>query len=605
MEDVKGHALTLNLLGAYLHDAHAGDIRKRDLVELEEADADEQGGHAFRVMDAYVRWFESEGEKGKRALAMLRLLGLFDRVATSDCLAALLKAPAIMSLTEALVGISEAQRNMTFTRLEAAQLLTINRDTAGTLLSMDAHPLVREYFALQHRTRHPEAWRAAHRRLYEHLCATTPDQSQPTLEDFQPLYQAVAHGCQAGMAQQALDSVYIARIVRGTKSDGFYSTRNLGAFGSELGAIACFFDQPWFRLSPALTEADKAWLLNAAAYCLRALGRLGEALEPMRAALKNYAKREDWRHAARVASNLGELELTMGAVVAAVEDAEVSVSYADRSDDDYSQFMQVVCRTIHADALHQAGCRAEAEVRFREAEELRAKGPPEYQPQLLGFHHCELLLTAPERAAWKDVNTIFSHQAATSCAAQDARASQMQSCRLVFQRVREISEWRARRSLLGIALDNLILGRAGLYAAILAGSSLDPCNSFLQHAVDGLRRAGQLDEIPRGLLTRAWFRFLSGARTGPGSAQNDLDEAWDTAERGPMPLFLADIHLYRARLFFRVTPYPWDNGINGAPRGPKDDLASARRLIEKHGYRRRKEELEDAEQALGVHCGSG
>ena len=52
---MRGHALTLNLLGSYLHDAHAGDIRRRDLVKLEEADIEEQGGHAFRVMDAYCR----------------------------------------------------------------------------------------------------------------------------------------------------------------------------------------------------------------------------------------------------------------------------------------------------------------------------------------------------------------------------------------------------------------------------------------------------------------------------------------------------------------------------------------------------------------------
>jgi hypothetical protein len=69
VEDVRGHALTLNLLGAYLRDAHGGDIRRRDLVKLEEADAEEHGGHAFRVMDAYVRWFQSEGEKGHRALS--------------------------------------------------------------------------------------------------------------------------------------------------------------------------------------------------------------------------------------------------------------------------------------------------------------------------------------------------------------------------------------------------------------------------------------------------------------------------------------------------------------------------------------------------------
>ena len=229
VEDVQGHALTLNLLGTYLHDAHAGDIRKRDLVKLEEADAEEQGGHAFRVMDAYVKWFESEGEKGKRALAVLRLLGLFDRPATADCLFALLKAPAIPGLTEALVGMSEAQRNVAFTRLEAARLLTVTRDAAGPLLALDAHPLLREYFARQLRTQHPEGLRAAHRRLYEHLCASTKDLPQPTLEDLQPLYQAVAHGCQARLQQEACEKVYHDRIYRGGEN---YAASKLGAFGS-------------------------------------------------------------------------------------------------------------------------------------------------------------------------------------------------------------------------------------------------------------------------------------------------------------------------------------------------------------------------------------
>jgi hypothetical protein len=44
--------------------------------------------------------------------------------------------------------------------------------------------------------------------------------------------------------------------------------------------------------------------------------------------------------------------------------------------------------------------------------------------------------------------------------------------------------------------------------------------------------------------------------------------------------------------------YPWDKQPDGTPRGPKDDLAEARHLIYKHGYLRRKEELEDAERAL-------
>ena len=107
-EDVKGHALTLNLIGSYLRDAYGGDIRQRDRIKLEEADAEEQSGHAFRAMDAYVRWFESDGEKGRRALAMLRLMGLFDRPANAGCLEALWQTPAIEGLTEPLVALSEA-----------------------------------------------------------------------------------------------------------------------------------------------------------------------------------------------------------------------------------------------------------------------------------------------------------------------------------------------------------------------------------------------------------------------------------------------------------------------------------------------------------------
>ena len=83
---------------------------------------------------------------------------------------------------------------------------------------------------------------------------------------------------------------------------------------------------------------------------------------------------------------------------------------------------------------------------------------------------------------------------------------------------------------------------------------------------------------------------LVDAATGPDSARRDLDEAWQIAERGPMPLFPAEIHLYRARLLLRADPYPWQS--------PQHDLAEARRLIVKHGYLRCKEELEDAEPTL-------
>jgi hypothetical protein len=154
---------------------------------------------------------------------------------------------------------------------------------------LDAHPLIREYFAAQLRQKNIEAWRAAHRRLYEHLCATTKEGDQPTLEDLQPLYQAVAHGCQAGLQHEALRQTFLARIER---EDVRYAMRSLGAFGSNLGAFACFFDSPWRNVSPAVNEADESFLLSAVAFHLRGFGRLTEALEPMRAGLRLGIKRE-------------------------------------------------------------------------------------------------------------------------------------------------------------------------------------------------------------------------------------------------------------------------------------------------------------------------
>jgi tetratricopeptide (TPR) repeat protein len=584
VEDVKGHALTLTLLGGFLKRAFRGDIRQRDRVKFEKADEKMDGGHAFRTMAAYEQWLIRDGgDAGRREVAVLRLMGLFDRPADAGCLAAL-RSETIQGLTEPLAGLPDDDWEYCLSGLEAAKLLTVNRDASGALVSLDAHPHLREYFARQLRTQQPDAWRAAHQRLYEHLCKHE-EGDQPTLEDLQPLYQAVAHGCQAGMQQQACDEVYFARI-KGRSEN--YSSKKLGAYGSDLGAVAFFFEQPWSRVSPTLKEAAQSWILNEAAIRLRALGRLTEALETFRAGLEMRIEQEAWPHATVLASNLSELELTLGAVASAVGDAEESVTYADRTGD---SFHRVTKRPVHAQALHQAGRRAEAETRFSEAEKMQAERSPDY-PQLYaitGFRYCDLLIADPERAAWQ--LTLTSH---VTLNALDL----VQSCRAVSERATQSLSWgdlAYRQDLLNFTLDHLMLGRAALYEVVLAAGDLplktqnSKLKTSIEASVNGFRRANRSDYLPRGLLTRSWLRVLTGAHTGTESAQEDLDEAWEIAERGPMRLFMADIHLYRARLFHAVKPYPWTS--------PHEDLAAARKLIEQCGYWRRKEELEDAEAA--------
>ena len=57
-----------------------------------------------------------------------------------------------------------------------------------------------------------------------------------------------------------------------------------------------------------------------------------------------------------------------------------------------------------------------------------------------------------------------------------------------------------------------------------------------------------------------------------------------------MRLLMTDIHLYRARLFFREAKYPW--------KSPRTDIEAAGKLINECGYHRRDGELADAKRII-------
>lgn len=557
--EVKGHALTLSLLGRYLALAFDGDIRKRDQVDFREADAETSEGHAFRVMAAYEAWFEREGEKGARELAALRLFGFFDHPASQKSLRALRQPPAIAGLTRPLVTLKPEQWKATLKHLENCGLIQSSNDKTV----IDAHPLIRDYLGKTLRERLPEAWKEGHKRIYEQLKTSVPHRPEG-LAGLQPLYQAIAHGCQARLWQQACDEVYRDRILRGTGSDGFYSINKLGAIGADLGAVTCFFVEPWRRLAPALTEAHQAWLFNQAAFFLCALGRFEEALEPTQAGAEMWVKQEDSENSAISYINLSELQLSLGRITAAVADAEQAVDYADRS---CNPFWHIASRTTQTNACRHQGDTEAALHDFAEAETMQAQRQPDYPLlySLHGFNYCELMLAEAERAAW--------------CGKTDA--AQLKACNEVGRRAAQTLAWAKQGtngSLLDVALDHLTLTRCALYIALLQNRSPDTdAQTHAETAISGLHQAGQQGDLPRGLLTRAWLRHCLGDIDGTAA---DLNEAHRIAARGGMKLHLADIALTRARLFH-----------------DRAELTKARALIEECGYGRRLGELEDAEAA--------
>jgi hypothetical protein len=201
--EVNGHALTLNLLGRFLARAHEGDIRRRHLVNFEDADRKDQGGTTFKMLAAFERWFSRSGNFAARELAVLRMLGLFDRPADAACINSLRNPPLIAGITEPLFiskghgpGHNSYDRlidedwNTLISYLSDFGLLVIQSTPDNRERLLDCHPLIREYFATRLQLQSPSAWQQAQYRLFAHLSATAMEYPE-TLNEMEPLYHAV------------------------------------------------------------------------------------------------------------------------------------------------------------------------------------------------------------------------------------------------------------------------------------------------------------------------------------------------------------------------------------------------------------------------------
>jgi hypothetical protein len=270
-DEFSGHCLGLTLLGSYLTDAYNGDIRCRKEVSERLAHDVRQGVHARKVMESYQTWF-GEGPE----LSVLRLLGLFDRPAEEKALGVLLKAPAILGLTESLTYLSETEWRTVLAKLRRARLLAA--EDPHDCRHLDTHPLVREFFGEQLRSQLTQAWQECNRRLYKHYRAIAPKLPE-SFRDMEPLFLAVTCGCHAGLFLEALHEIYIPRIQRGNVC---FAANVLGARGALLSVLAHFFEHDRWD-SPvemgvegqSLTEEDQLFILTQAGLYLTATRGLG------------------------------------------------------------------------------------------------------------------------------------------------------------------------------------------------------------------------------------------------------------------------------------------------------------------------------------------
>jgi len=556
VDDLKGHALAVTLLGTYLKIVHHGDIRMRKEIPKLMTET-KLGEHTKHIMESYENWF-----RGKPELDILYIMGLFDRSAEGGAIQALRKKPVIKGLTDQLLKLSQEKWQFALDNLRTARLLSDENKNKPD--DLDCHSLVREHFGEKLKANNPKAWKEAHSRLCEWY-KSQAEEYPSTIKDMEPLLVAVAHGCQAERYSEMLE-IYENRINR-TEDNGIimnFLRDKLGAVSADLTVLSHFFDKPWNTLVDKITDKQKAFILSISGLVLYTIGRLKDSIQPRQKGLEICKSIKELGMAAQCARHLSETFLPLGDLIKAEKYATDSVSYAESSWKIYCQkttksshssenqkkelYYQVVTYATLAYILHHKGCLEEARSLFIKAEQIQKQMEPGFPLlcRLHGSRYFDLLLDLGEQ------QTVIEYTERTL-------------------------EWPQQENYpLAKALHRLALCRA-----YLLNGNLLQAEKNMDIVINDLRQAGQPPFLIPGILTRAELYRLSKEFK---KAQQDIDNSLYIVDFCEMNLYKADCHLEYTKLYLAMSrkEEPQKHLIEA-----QKHLDTAKNMIDDMGYHRR------------------
>lgn len=574
VKEYRGHALALTLLGRYLSVVYNGIVGKHDQIPALYYE-EQQGGHARRIMESYENWLQGSSE-----LAILYLMGLFDRPAEINVLRTLCLPPSIEGLTSSLESLTKQEWLYAIANLRKMKLIA-EKDMSDPDL-VDCHPLVREHFGHKLRSEYPHSWIEANKRLFSYYKGVTHDYRPDSLKGLEPLILSIFHGCRASMYSKALKEVYYPRILRGKNE--FFITGKLGAFGSQLSILSNFFEVPWERLVPGLALEDAAFIKHQVGYCLRVMGQPTRSIAFIREARGMYERIGDWDNATMASSHLCRIFQDTGHLSEAIDSARKGITFADQASD---KFQQIDARSALAYALISAGRLEEAESFLVEAEEIQKIRNADWPilHSLPGWRYCDLLIL------------------------------QGQSEQAILRASKGLDKASTENDLLTIGTDYLAIGLAEIYLHADEDNGYDDILDNLDLAVDGFRKAGRQDFLPRALVPRAKIEASMGQHR---TALRDLVQAHQVVVHSNIDLYKCDIHLGCAQFclsllrtrgefsMVRTVDKPlFDLDLSTASEGEllsetRRHLQLAQDLIERMGYNRHQPEVHLLYARLGI-----
>jgi hypothetical protein len=269
-KDFDGHALSLKLLGSYTKVVLGKDISRINEIESLRDDKTKSSNHATRMLTSYKKYLRREG---KIELDILKLLGFFDRAISFDVINVLKNKPLIENINNNLVNVSDLDWNYALNNLKVLCLISNNEKV------LDTHPLVREYFSKYIEENFEDSYVKGHYRLYKYYEKLPKKEFPDTVEEMEPLFQSIYHGCKA---KEYLDTfvLYSSRISRKKVQnvETFYLSYTLGEIHLELKIMSNYFRKPYSEFVKNLDSRIKSSALGIVLYSYILLGKYKKAL---------------------------------------------------------------------------------------------------------------------------------------------------------------------------------------------------------------------------------------------------------------------------------------------------------------------------------------
>ncbi len=249
-----GHGLTLDLACRAIAGQQIDISKAQRIIERNE-------DRIAAVAEFYIETWEQDSMERM----MLYILSLFFQPATLD----------------EIIYINKGINQFTFSGDDVNRIikelvktgLVIEKSQSDQIVYF-CHALVRNHFSKIFKELKPLDYKNGHNILFIMYSEKATFNPQ-SIDELQPLYRAVQHGCLAEEYENAFKDIYLPRISRERK---FFNVAKLGDRSGDLQAISCFFpngfDEPKLKV---LNDITSAWLLAKAAFDSSALGRFEES----------------------------------------------------------------------------------------------------------------------------------------------------------------------------------------------------------------------------------------------------------------------------------------------------------------------------------------